>query len=625
MPEPSAAGPRGGLIASMLVLLAALPVHAQPPLPEASREPLDALVRRVVTRQLAQHHIPGAVVVLIREGRVELMQGHGQADAGRGVAVDAERTLFRVASVGKLFVWTAVMQLVERGQLELDAEVDRWLEDELRPPPSFPGPLTLAHLMAHTGGFEVPERLWPAGPTPDSLRTYLEERRPTRVRPPGLLSAYSDYGTALAEHLVERVSGRPFEDYLQEEVWRPLGMHRSLFRRGVPERFAAEVARAHTFTSGRLHAQPLERVVVASTGSLLTTAPDMARFMLLHLRGGEVDGQRVLREDTLRRMHQRHFTHDTRLSGWAHGFMEFQLQGQRLIGHTGDAYLFSSLVALLPERGWGLFVSYNGLGEHNAAQGARMELLRVLLARDFPAPPPAPAPRPVLQPERFGGGYQTTWRTYDTAEASLGWRHELRIEARGDGTLVLHGGETTARRWVPVEPLLFRPAEPPDAPERLAFREDAQGHITHLFLENRPLEAYERVPWYDTRAATLGLFAACALLFGLTGVRGLRERTGPARVEALLAGVNLLVLAGVVLLVHPLVPFGAEDTPWLLGATRAGALLAGGLLPVAVLLRTRPGPGPRPAWSARSLSVGGLLAAGLFGAWLYHWHLMAGV
>ena len=622
MPEPSATGPRGGLIALMLAVLAALPARAQTS-EAVGQDALGAVVERVVTRQLAEHHIPGAVVVVVREGRVELVRGYGQADAGRGVAVDAERTLFRVASVGKLLVWTAVMQLVEQGRLTLDADLGPWLEEEIRPPPTFPGPLTLAHLMAHTGGFEVPERLWPSGPTPDTLATYLVERRPARVRPPGRLSAYSDYGTALAEHLVERVAGRPFEDYLQEALWRPLGMHRSLFRRDVPASLAADVARAHTFVSGRLQAQPLEQVVVASSGSLLTTAPDMARFMLLHLRGGEVDGQRPLREDTLRRMHERHFTHDARLSGWAHGFMEFHLQGQRLIGHTGDAYGFSSLLALRPGRGWGLFVSYNGLGEHNAAQGARMELLHELLARDFPPPSPPPASRPTSPVHRFAGGYQTTWRTYGTAEASLGWRHELRVEAGAEGTLLLHGGET-ARHWVPVEPLLFRPADPPDAPERLAFREDARGQVTHLFLENRPVEAYERVPWYDTRAVALGLFAACALLLPLIGLRGLRERTAAGRLEAVVAGVNLLVLAGVSLLLRPLVPFGAEHTPWLLGATRAGALLALALLPGALLARSWPDPRARLGWKARSLSASGLLVAGLLAAWLRHWHLMAG-
>ncbi|ATB31242.1 serine hydrolase domain-containing protein [Melittangium boletus] len=613
-----------GLTVLVLVLLgAATPVRAQT-LPGDSAEPLDAFVRRVVTRQLADHRIPGATVLVVRDGRVVLTQGHGEADTGRGLPVDAERTLFRVASVGKLFVWTAVMRLVERGQLELDTDVNTWLEEGLQLPRTFPEPVTLRHLMAHTGGFAVPERLWPAGPTPDALVDYLQERRPPRVRPPGELSAYSDYGAALAEHIVERVTGQPFEDHLREEIWEPLGMRRTLFRRSVPPEFVADTALGHPLEQGRPRAQPLERVVVASSGSMLTTAPDLARFMLAHLHGGAVDGHRILGEETVRRMHQQHFTHDARLSGWAHGFMEFHLNGRRLLGHTGDAYQFTSLLVLMPEHGWGLFVSYNGLGERNAAQRARMELLRALLDRDFPAPPPrAPTKRLVTRPERFTGTYQTTWRSSGTAEASLAWRQEIRVREE-EGTLRVHQPGMTARRWVEKEPLLFQPAETPDAPDRVAFREDAQGHITHLFLENRPLEAYERAPWYDTAPVALGLFAGCGALFALAVGMGLLLRTGAVAPLAALSLWNLLVLTGVVLLVRPLVPFDGDDTPWLLGATRTSALLGVGLTPGALFWSARTGRRGGGSWTWRLLFSGVALASALLTLWLHHWHLLGG-
>ena len=182
--------------------------------------------------------------------------------------VVAEKTLFRVASLGKLFVWTAVMQLAERGRLDLDADIHTYLED-LRLPATYAQPLTLAHLMAHAGGFEVPERLWAEGPPPGTLEAYLRERMPARVRPPGGLSAYSDYGTSLAEHIVERVSGQPFEQYLRENVLEPLGMRRTFFRRTVPPELAADMALGHSVEDGSPRAQPLEHVVVASSGSLL--------------------------------------------------------------------------------------------------------------------------------------------------------------------------------------------------------------------------------------------------------------------------------------------------------------------------------------------------------------------
>jgi CubicO group peptidase (beta-lactamase class C family) len=611
------------LSALLLVLALAAPARAGVP-PRDDPASLETLIEGVVLRQLAAYRIPGATVAVVRDGRVVLARGYGDADAERRTPVVADRTLFRVASVGKLFVWTAVMQLAEQGRLELDADVNTYLEDP-RVPETYPQPVTLAHLMAHAGGFEVRERLWAEGTPPDSLTLYLRQRMPARVRPPGELSAYSDYGTSLAEHIVERISGRPFEHYLRENILEPLGMKRSLFRRTVPPELAADMALGHTVEDGRPHAQPLEQVVVASSGSMSTTATDLARFMLAHLQGGQHEGHRILREDTVRRMHHQHFTHDSRLSGWAHGFMELQLNGQRLIGHTGDAYLFHSLLVLMPEHGTGLFVSYNGTGEKDAAQGARLELLQAFLDRYHPAPPVgvlAPTQDFAGRAARFAGGYQTTWRAYRTAEASLGWRHEVRVRDGGDGTLHIQKPGSASRRWVEVEPLMFLPAEAPASPERVVFREDAEGHITHLFFQNRPEAAYEKVPWYETSAFTHGLLAVCAGAFVLAVVGGMFHRSLATGLLAAIGLLHLAFLTGFTLLLHHPFELDSGGAPRLLRASLACALVATVLTPGALVWSAR-------AWWKRSgkltvrLSLtGAALAAAVFTAWLHHWHLL---
>lgn len=622
MPSPpSRVLARLPILALMLALTA--PAWAETPRQEEPTA-LEPLIERLVTRQLAEYLIPGATVAVVQDGRVVLARGYGEADAEHHTPVVADRTLFRVASVGKLFVWTAVMQLVEQGRLDLDTNINTYLGDE-RIPEVYGKPLTLAHLMAHAGGFEVPERLWPTGLPPDSLSAYVKEQRPAQVRPPGELSAYSDYGTSLAEHLVERVSGQPFEQYLRENVLGPLGMSRSLFRRTVPPELAADVALGHTRENGSPRATPLEQVVVASSGSMLTTATDVARFMLAHLRGGQYEGHRILREETVRRMHRQHFTHDARLSGWAHGFMEFHFNGQRLIGHTGDAYLFHSLLVLLPERGLGLFVSYDGPGEKDGAQRARMELLRAVLDQVSPAPPsnaPVPPKDFAERAARFVGGYQMTWRAYSTAEASLGWRQEIRVRDGGDGTLLIREPGYEARRWVETEPLLFRPAEDPASPERVAFREDAQGNITHLFLENRPTAAYERVPWYETAPVTYGLLAVCAAFFALAVLGGLLHRSPGTGLLAVIGLLHLLFLTGFTLLVRHRAELDYGDTPWMLRASLACALGATVLTPGALVWSARAwwtSSGTRPL---RLFLTGVTLAASLFAVWLHHWHLL---
>jgi hypothetical protein len=448
---------------------------------------------------------------------------------------------------------------------------------------------------------------------------------PARVRPPGSLSAYSDYGTALAEHIVERVSGQPFEQYLRENLLEPLGMKRSLFGRTVPPELAADLALGHTLDGGRPRAWPRERVVVASSGSLSTTATDLARFMLAHLQGGQYEGQRILREETVRTMHRQHFTHDARLSGWAHGFMEFHLNGQRLLGHTGDAYFFHSLLVLLPEHGLGLFVSYNGLGEKDGAQRARMELLRAVLDHYHPAPPTGPLTPPkdlAGETARFTGGYQTTWRTYRTAESSLGWRQEVRVRDGGAGTLRILEPGSAPSRWVELEPGMFRPAEDPASSERVVFREDAAGHVTHLFFENRPTAAYERVPWYETAPFTYGLLATCAAAFALAVLGGLLHRGPGTGLLALVGLLHLLFLTGFTLLVRRPSGFEYGDTPRLLSASVACALVASALTPSALVWSVRAWWKHTGSLPLRLFLTGTTLAALTFVAWLHHWHLL---
>jgi hypothetical protein len=443
------------------------------------------------------------------------------------------------------------------------------------------------------------------------------------VRPPGELSAYSDYGTALAQHIVERVSGVPFEEYLQQHVFTPLGMRRGFFRRTVPPVPPEELARGHELTGDTWRVQPPEEVRVTPEGSMSATAADMARFMLAHLEGGRSGDARILQEETVRRMHRQHFTHDPRVSGWAHGFMEFHLNGQRLIGHVGDAYLFTSLLVLMPEQGLGLFVAYNSPGREQGAQRARMELLQALLDRYHPAPAPSvPSPAPDFQQRaaRFEGGYQTTWRAFTTAEASVGWRHEVRVSAGPEGTLRIQGPGVSARDWVEVEPRVFQARD--GSPERVVFREDAQGHMSHLFFENRPGAAYVKAPWYETAVFTYALLAVCAGSFALAVAGALSLRGPGAWLLAMLGLVELATLGGVALLLRPAsaVGTGALPVELLLSAIQGSALLGGLLLLAVGSQRVRAWWRGAGSLARRLLLTEVIVAAALFAVWLAHWH-----
>ena len=159
--------------------------------------------------------------------RILVARGYGYADVATKQPVDPYRTVFRPGSVSKLFTWTAVMQLVEAGKLDLDRDVNEYLDFKI--PPTFGKPITLRNLMTHTAGFEdhwetctlnAPMRCCP---TAEALKSSI----PKRIFPPGEIIAYSNYGAGLASYIGLRASGKPFAQYVLEHIFAPLTMTHS--------------------------------------------------------------------------------------------------------------------------------------------------------------------------------------------------------------------------------------------------------------------------------------------------------------------------------------------------------------------------------------------------------------
>jgi CubicO group peptidase (beta-lactamase class C family) len=235
---------------------------------------------------LQSSDVAGAVVVVVKDGEVLIQKGYGYADVAQQTPVDAERTLFRIGSVAKLFTWTAVMQLVESGRLDLDRDVNEYLDFTI--PPRDGKPITLRNLMTHTPGFEEvlknlitddPGRLPP-------LDEYLKTWTPERIYPPGEVPAYSNYGATLAGYIVQRVSGEPYDDYIDRHVFEPLGMANTTTRQPLPARFAPRMSKGYMLGSGS--AEPYELVGPSPAGAAAATGADMARFMIAYLQEGQL-------------------------------------------------------------------------------------------------------------------------------------------------------------------------------------------------------------------------------------------------------------------------------------------------------------------------------------------------
>src|SRR5690606_11857991 len=224
------------------------------------RAALESFVHGLVGPMMKANSSPSGTVAISLRGELIFEKGYGYQDVETRIPVDPAKTLFRPGSVSKLFTWVSVMQLVEQGKLDLDADVNTYLETfKIRE--AFDTPITLRNIMTHTAGFEDgglgyliiddPDRIMP-------LREAMQRYQPDRVNPPGKQTAYSNYATALAGLIVENVSGLPFADYVQQHIFDPLGMERSTFLEPLPEPMAAHMAKSYAVKSDRIVEKPFD-------------------------------------------------------------------------------------------------------------------------------------------------------------------------------------------------------------------------------------------------------------------------------------------------------------------------------------------------------------------------------
>jgi CubicO group peptidase (beta-lactamase class C family) len=476
-----------------------------PPGPTDPAE-LEAFFDEITARQMESYHIPGGVIAVVKDGEQFFSKGYGYANLEKRIPFQPEKSLVRIASITKLFTWTAVMQLVEQGKLDLNADVNTYLT-AFAIPSTFPEPITLLDLMAHTAGFEdqnigIFVRSKQEIP---SLGEYLAKHMPARVRPPGKISSYSNYGANLAGYIVAQISGMPYEQYIQENILDPLSMNRTTAWEPVPDHLLGDLAVDYKYVNGGYEPIPFSYDVTAPDGSISATAADMAHFMIAHLQNGRYEGAQILRADTATLMHSRSFTHHPQLPGWAHGFEELAINGQHVLLHTGGKEGFRSLMMLLPEQNLGLFISFNGLEDFLAID----DMTQAFYDRYFPA---APARQPLAQPDRpvqqFTGWYKSTISAETTIEKLVALIASSEMTASDDGMLEFEG-----RRWSASGPLLYREA---DGETLMAFLPNERGEIAYLAIGPY---SYERVPWCETIHFTF-LLLGSSMLLSLSGLIG---------------------------------------------------------------------------------------------------------
>jgi len=474
---------------------------------ELTSTDLEAFLDGFMPTQLAREDIAGAVIAVVKDGKVIFAKGYGYSDVEKRTPVTPGATLFRPGSISKLFTWTSVMQLAEQGKVDLDKDVNEYIDFKI--PPAFGQPITLKNIMTHTAGFEETARdLFVADAQHmRSLEQYLKQHVPDRIFPPGVVPAYSNYATALAGYIVQRVSGKPFEQYVQDNIYTPLDMQRSTFVQPLPDNLKTMMSNG--YKKGSEKAQSFEFVEAYPAGSVSTSALNMCNFMIAHLQNGQFEGKQILKQETAKQMHSRLYTPEERLNAMAYGFYEESHNGKRIIGHGGDTVFFHSDLHLILDENVGFFVSYNSAGKGEISP--RTVLFEEFLDRYFPYTPPAGEKVPSTKEDarEVAGFYETSRRVETSFLALTTPLEEAKVIPNDDGTISvdpLKGTNGQLKKYEEISPFLFREVHGQD---HVAFKKDAAGNWQ--FQIDWPIFIFQKVGPFHSKVFVLGV-----LIFGLT-------------------------------------------------------------------------------------------------------------
>jgi len=453
-----------------------------------SPKELEILLDPIFAERMEKLHIPGAVVAIVKDGKIIYTKGYGVADVEKKTPVVPDKTLFRIGSITKVFTATAVMQLADDGKINLNDDVNKYLKG-VQVPTTFSQAITFANLLTHTSGLD---EISPGRRTSDEskvvpLGAFLKTRI-VRHLPPGEVISYSTYNPALAAHAIEQITQTPFKVYLQKNVFEPLGMNHTSIT-AVKNEYKQNLAVGYEYGENKYQPLPFQWFHTYPASDINSTATDMARFMIANLQYGTIDGKRFLSEKAAREMQKTHFRNHPRIPGWAYGFYEGTQNNLRFVEHGGsmdDGY--SALMTLVPEKNLGIFIACN---TESGAFGLAGTVKNAFLNRYFPAPtkpeiPKAKNPLPAAL-KKFAGKYQSIIYCHSCPPKTSYVPEPFEVKVTDDGMLSFFGGH-----WKQIEPMLFILTDGERAGQVLfGFRENSKGEITFMFQDTYMV--YEKV------------------------------------------------------------------------------------------------------------------------------------
>jgi len=512
----------------------------------------EAYIDGVVDEAMTQGHAAGLTLSVVRGDAIRVLKGYGYVDVENQVSVDPSVHTFRIGSVGKTFTYILAMQLVEEGKLDLEADVNTYLT-EFKIPDTYETPVKIKDLMSHRSGFDVVlNNLFVETPEDFmSLEAWLKGNIPARVRAPGKVTNYDNYGVALLGYITQEVSGKLYEDLLDEKILQPLKMTKSTAKqklnegdvRNMSAEIAADTATPYFWRNGNFVSTPFELVPASPAGAMSSTAADMARYMLANLNDLSLEGARLLSPEGAVNIRERLYPGRPG-ADFAHGFRNGKFEGFQTYEHSGATQASFTMMILIPELDIGVYASTNGTDGSQVQAQVVNRILKKMIGSDA-------APRTerldLEEASPYVGDYIGTRRSFKNAMkiASLGGGTAT-VSETDRGTLRLSAGGQ-ASEYERIGEHVFQKLESDDV---IAFEVDDSGTATRFHVPYGHM-AMERVP-ADVNANGFFLIAGLAFLLSMTQIISAWKRrsdpTTPKTRWSLGLSILLLIAACLVIL-----------------------------------------------------------------------------
>lgn len=482
------------------------------------KEDLQSFMDTTFQKKMTEQHVPGAVITVVKDGQVILSKGYGYADLENKVPMTADKTLVRIASVSKLFTYTAMMQLYEQGKVDLKADVNKYLKGYTLKN-EYSVPVTVEELLTHTSGIDDNRIADLSKDKKDLLpmNDFLKKHLPKVVRKPGTIINYSSYDTALAGGIIEQISREPLNKFIQDNIFEPLEMKDSTLDRDMnPKGLEA----GYNYENGKIvKAKAVEGYFNNyAIGGIISTSEDMAKFMIAQLNNGAYKDKRILKGSTAINMHSQHETFDVRLPGMAYGFNEKIINGYRAIEHLGYSpdNIYSDMT-LFPEENLGVFISVNQ-GMNNVPDEVVEEMVKKYFSQKEAIKDKKNISTGESDLKNFIGTYRFSENPVSTFHKGDAFPEgeDITISLKDEKTLILKGkdvfvGNEYTTNITELEPLVFKRA---DNGEYVIFKKNEAGEIYYLAQQQDSWHGtYEKLNWYELPKVQIGIAIFCLVVF----------------------------------------------------------------------------------------------------------------